>query len=74
MRYTIAEQVDILAGAIRSRAREHGEDPTQLDAHAINEYGDAQYAEQPGTVAAQFYAECTDRQWTRVVNRVRRGH
>lgn len=64
--------VEILAGAIRSRAREAGLDPSGLTNIQINELGDAQYLETPNTEAAKFYGKCSDKQWEKVVRLVRR--
>jgi hypothetical protein len=71
------EKMEILAGAIRSRARELGQVPAELTDRAINELGDAQYAEQPRSVAGAFYGDesaCTEWHWRRVRGMVRRGH
>lgn len=69
---TISEKVQTLAGAIRSRARAMSLEPAKLTDRQINELGDAQYQEQPSTVAAKFYVDCSDRQWKQVVRMVKR--
>ena len=68
------EKMDILASAIRSRARKIGKDPRELSNIEINRLADAQYQEEPETVAAKFYADenaCSEWHWKRVCGMVR---
>ena len=69
----ISEKINILAGAIRSRAKTWGDNPADLTNRDINDFGEAQMHQYPDTIATEFYLECTDRQWQRVCNKVRKG-
>lgn len=64
--YNITDKIKISAGAIRSRARRLALNP--LDDDTAYRLWDAQYSEQPKTVAGQFYLVASDRQRTRVIN------
>ena len=68
---TIAEQIDIAAGAIRSRAREIGKDPKVIGYYEYVDLADAQSREQPDTIAGNFLLNCTDAQWQKVKKAVR---
>jgi hypothetical protein len=67
----VRDKINILASAIKSRAREYGKSPNELTDREINEFGDAQYREQPDSIAAQFYNMCTDKQWKQVVKAIK---
>ena len=69
---TITEQIEVSAGAIRSRARALG--LALLDRDTAYRLWDEQHRAQPGTVAGLFYLAATDRQMIRVVNRAVDGY
>lgn len=73
MENTVAEKIEITAGAIRSRAREIGRDIETMSETEASRLAEAQVHESPNTISAKFYMEATDRQWKRIYNKVKKG-
>jgi hypothetical protein len=64
---TVAEKVDTLASTIRAEARDRGLNPWTLTDDQITGIADDYARQNPNTTAGQYYIDCTDHQWQRVV-------
>ena len=63
---TVADKIEVLAGAIRSLARKSGYDPNNLTKQQAEDFGELQ-GYNYNTLAGKFYREATDSQWRRVL-------